>query len=228
MVGMARRLVAALGASGRRADWRRHVLRRLLAAGCAVVAVLAGLAVVRQPADPTVPVLVAARAIPAGAPVEPQAVRVVRWPARLVPEGAVRGPGEVLGRVVVSPVARGETLTASRFSTRSLLAGRPTDQVAVHVSVADEGAVAMVSAGDRVDLVGAGTVVARDVEVLRVDRPVRTDFGAVIEGQGSSSGYAAGGPGLVVAADPRAAEAIAGAPVDATGRPDLRVLLRPR
>jgi hypothetical protein len=31
-----------------------------------------------------------------------------------------------------------------------------------------------------------------------------------------------------VAADPRAAEAIAGAPVDATGRPDLRVLLRPR
>jgi hypothetical protein len=73
--------------------------------------------------------------------------------------------------------------------------------------------------------VGPAGVVARGVEVLQVSRPVRTDFGAMIEGEGSSAGYAVSGPGLVVAAPPRTAEAIAGAPVDATGRPDLRIVL---
>lgn len=175
-----------------------------------------------------VSVVVAARPLAVGQPVGGSEVRVVSWPERLVPTGVIREPREVLGRRLVSSVAPGEALTAARFSTRSLLEGRPADEVAVHVSVTDGGAVDMVGAGDRVDLLGPGRVVARDLLVLRVDRPVRTDFGASIRGAGSSAGYDVDGSGLVVAAAPAEAEAIAGVPVDALGRPDVRVVLRGR
>ena len=71
-------------------------------------------------------------------------------------------------------------------------------------------------------------VVARDVLVLRVERPLRTDFGSVIQGQGSSGGYALEGPGLVVAADEDTARAITAAPLDASGRAALQVVLKGR
>jgi len=219
--------LAWLRGPGRRRQFRRRVARRMVAAVLLGAAVVGAVAIARSPAEPVVPVVVAVRPLVVGELVAPGAVRSVPWPVRLVPEGAARSVSQVVGRPVAGTVARGEALTESRFGGRSLLAGRPADEVAVHVPVGDTGAVSMLSAGDRVDLVGPHGVVARALLVLRVDRPVRTDFGAVISGEGSSSGYVLDGPGLVVAAGQEAVRAIAGAPVDASGRPDWRVVLRP-
>jgi Flp pilus assembly protein CpaB len=154
------------------------------------------------------------------------AVREVPWPARLVPEDAVRQVGQVVGQALASPVGRGESLTRSRFSTTSLLAGRPSDEVAVHVPVPDAGAAAMLSAGDRVDLLAPDHVIARGVLVLRVDRSLHTDFGAPLAGQGSSAGYAMEGSGIVVAAGQGVAADLARVADDATGRPTVQVVLR--
>jgi Flp pilus assembly protein CpaB len=204
------------------------VLRRLVAATFAVVAVVGAVSLARAPGEPMVPVVVAARPLAVGESVAPGSVRVVPWPARLVPSGAAHQVGEVAGRPVAAPIAPGEALTETRFGGRSLLAGRPAQEAAVHITVADTGEVSMVSAGDEVDLVGPDRVVARRLLVLRVDRPVRTDFGAVIGGEGSGSGYAFDGPGLLVAAGQEAVQAIAAAPTDAGGRPLWRVVLRSR
>ena len=203
-------------------------MRRLVAGLLLGAALLGAVVVARAPAEPVVLVVVAARPLSVGEVVAPGAVRLAPWPVRLVPAGAARTVAEVVGRPVAGTIAPGEALTETRFGGRSLLAGRPADEVAVHVQVGDTGEVSMLSAGDRVDLVGPEGVVARALLVLRVDRPVRTDFGAVISGEGSSSGYVVDGPGLVVAAGESAVEAIAAAPRDPTGRPDWRVVLRAR
>jgi Flp pilus assembly protein CpaB len=220
--------LAWLRGPGRRRQWRRTVVRRCVAAGFAVVAVVGAVSVARAPAEPMVQVVVAARPLVVGEVVVPGAVRTVPWPVRLVPSGAAHRVVDVAGRPVAAPVSPGEALTETRFGGRSLLAGRPPDEVAMHVSVSDTGEVSMVSAGDEVDLVGADGVVARRLRVLRVDRPVHTDFGAVIGGEGSGSGYALDGPGLLVAAGQEAVQAIAAAPTDAGGRPLWRVVLRSR
>lgn len=219
-------VTAWLRGPGRRRDWRRRVVRRCLAAACAVAAVVGTVSAVRAPGEPLVPVVVAARPLAVGEVVTAASVRLVSWPRRLVPQGAAQDLAAVVGRPLASPVGPGESVTLSRFNAHSLLAGRPSGEVAVHVSVADDGAVSMVTSGDRIDLLAADRVVARDVLVLRVERPLRTDFGTVISGQGSSGGYAVDGPGLVVAADEDTARAISAAPVDASGRAALQLVLR--
>ena len=213
---------------GRRREWRRRVLRGGVAAACAAPAVVGVVSIARQPGEPVVPVVVASRPLAVGEVVTAASVRLVAWPRRLVPPGAAQDLAEVVGRPLASPVGLGETVNQSRFNAHSLLAGRPAGEVAVHVTVADDGAVSMVTSGDRIDLLGADRVVARDVLVLRVERPLRTDFGSVIQGQGSSGGYAFDGPGLVVAADEDTARAITAAPLDASGRAALQVVLQGR
>jgi Flp pilus assembly protein CpaB len=214
---------------GRRRQWRRRVLRRGLAALCAVAATLGLLGVARSSHErPLVPVVVAVRPMAVGDVASAASVREVLWPAELVPEGTAHRVTEVVGRPVVVPLGRGEPLTRAKVDAGSLLAGQPPDVVAVHVSVPDDGAVAMVSAGDRVDLAGRDGLVARGVLVLRVDQKFTTDFGSVIQGQGSSSGEALEGAGLVVAAAHDVAQAIASVPPDALGRPDLTLFLTSR
>ncbi|GAB3443104.1 hypothetical protein GCM10027517_21100 [Phycicoccus ginsengisoli] len=219
-------LTAWVRGPGRRREWRRRVVRRSLAAACAVAALLGVLSVARGSGEPVVPVVVAVRPLGVGEVVTAASVRLVAWPTRLVPDGAAHDLAQVVGRALASPIGPGETVTRSRFDTRSLLAGRPSDEVAIHVAVADDGAVSMVTAGERIDLLAADRLVARDVLVLRVERPVRTDFGSVIQGQGSSGGYALDGPGLVVAVDEATARAISAAPLDASGRAALQLVLR--
>jgi hypothetical protein len=52
-----------------------------------------------------------------------------------------------------------------------------------------------------------------------------TDFGAVIQGQGSSSGYDLDGGGMVVSAGHDVVGRILGVPDDALGRTQLAVVL---
>jgi Flp pilus assembly protein CpaB len=202
------------------------VVRRVLALTCAIGAVIAVLAVARS-ADsrPLVRIVVAVRPMAVGEVAAPGSLREVWWPAELAPRSSVHGLAEVLGRPLAVPLAPGEPLTRARVNRSSLLAGQPVDSVAVHVTVPDAGAVSMVSAGDRVDLWSPDGPVARAVVVLSVDRSSTTDFGSVIQGQGSSSGYALDGGGVVVSAGQDEARRILAVPEDALGRPRIALVL---
>lgn len=221
--------MGGLTGPGRRRQWRRAVLRRLVAATCGGAAVL-GVSSLASSEDgpPTVPVVVATRPLAVGELTSPGSLRLVQWPAELAPEGALRAVSEAVGLRVAIPLQRGDALTRTRFSAGSLLAGQPPDQVAIRVTMADPSSTSMVEAGDMVDLLASWGVVASGVRVLRVDAPVRTDFGGVLNGPGSSSGYADDGWGLIVAARPETARAIVRAVRDPLGGSTLAVVLRSR
>ena len=186
-----------------------------------------GVLAVARSADsaPLVRVVVAVRPLAVGEVASPGALREVWWPAELAPESSIHTLDEVLGHPLALPLGPGEPLTRMRVNRGSLLAGQPVGSVAVHVAVPDGGAVAMVAAGDRVDLWGPGGAVARSVVVLRVDQSSTTDFGTVIQGQGSSSGYALDGRGVVVSARQEVVERILAVPQDALGRPQIGLVL---
>jgi len=224
--GQGRVVAGWLRGPGRRRQWRRRVVRRALAAGCAVLAAAGVVGIARSSdAEPMVRVVVAVRPLAVGEVATPAALREVWWPADLVPEASVHDLASVLGRPLSVPLGRGEPLTTARVGRHGLLLGQPVDNVAVHVSVPDPGLLTMVSAGDRVDLWGPEGLVARSVLVLSVDQSVTTDFGAVIQGQGSSSGYDVDGAGLVVSAGHEVVGRILGVPEDGAGRSQVAVVL---
>jgi Flp pilus assembly protein CpaB len=215
---------------GRRRRWRRLVLRRLLAATCAAGAVAGVLAAARAPQHvETRPVVVASQAIAVGQVVDAASVRVARWPAPLVPDGALGSLSAAVGRPASSPMGTGEPVTSTRLSASALLAGQGAGTVAVHVALVDGASASMVDEGERVDLLGPSGPVASDVVVLRVDRSTSDGAG---RGHGlgadlsvSPDGTAAG---MVVATDQQTAAAVAATPLDALGRPALTVVLRSR
>lgn len=127
------------------------------------------------PPDPTVPLLVAARELPAGARLAAEDLVTVRVPPEVVPAGALTRAA-ALEQVLNAPVSTGEPLTSTRVRYSSLLAGAP-GTVALPVRVADAAAASVVAPGDRIDLLatvpdatssGTGTVrtVGRDLPVL--------------------------------------------------------------
>jgi Flp pilus assembly protein CpaB len=193
----------------------RH--RSLLAAGLAAAAVAAALSVGSPHPPPGVSVLSAGRDLAAGTSLAPGDVRVVRLPAELAPAGALTAATEVVGRVLAAPLRRGEPLTDVRLAGADLLARR-AGLVAVPVRIADAASAALVTAGDHVDVLAAGSsanapasarVVAADAEVLAVPTAVQDD------GEGAL---------LVVAANPSVAARLAAAAVSSR----LSVTLRAR
>jgi Flp pilus assembly protein CpaB len=149
---------------------RRAVLarRRLLAALCAAVAVVAGVQAARPGERPTVAVTVAAHDLASGT-VLTRAVLVVRhFPAGVAPAGS---EGRALGRTLAAPVRRGEPVTDVRLVGPTLVSASP-DRVALPVRIADADAVALLRPGDHIDLVaadprrGTAAYVAIDVPVL--------------------------------------------------------------
>ncbi|WP_433180861.1 SAF domain-containing protein [Actinoallomurus sp. CA-150999] len=160
----------------------RH--RRLIAAGLAAGAAAFGLAAAR-PHPRGVPVLVAARDLPAGATLGAADVGVRALPARAVPDGAVR---QAAGRTLTGPIRRGEPLTDVRLRGGTLLDGADPGTVAIPVRLADAAVVRLLHAGDRVDLLAAraegplpARTVAAGVPVVAVPRPgPDPDEGALI------------------------------------------------
>lgn len=214
---------------GRRKAWRRRVLRRSLAALCAGAAVLGLVGVARSPErGRLVAVVVAARPLAVGEVATPDAVRTVLYPADLVPDDAAHQPAQVLGRPVTAALSAGEPVTTRRVRPDSVLAGQPMDLVAFHVTIPDARAVSMVRPGDRIDLVGPAGVVAHSAPVLSVDPVVTTDFGSVLQGPGSSSGYDLKDVGVVVGVDQPTILGLAAVQQDALGRPQLSLVLRSR
>src|SRR4051794_13742375 len=103
---------------------RRAVLRRrrLLAAGCALVAVLAGLRATAAPPATTVPVTVTARDLGAGAMLGPGDVVTAQFAPGTVPSGPVRDP---VGRRLAAPLRRGQPVTDTALLGDALVHGRP-------------------------------------------------------------------------------------------------------
>jgi Flp pilus assembly protein CpaB len=109
------------------------------------------------------------RDVAAGEVVSADDVEVVNRPGSQRPATALTSPEVAVGRVAAGPLAAREVLTPERLVGGDLLAGQPSDHVALSVPVVDASSVG-VRPGSRVDLyaTGSGTQVATDVVVLAV------------------------------------------------------------
>lgn len=172
---------------GRRARWRRGVLRRVLSALLAATAVALVVTELRPPPPPTVTVLVAARAVPAGHVLAPADLRVLATRADATQPGALTTVEDAVGRRVGASLAPGEALTASRLVPRRSTDGLPRGRVALHVVAADPASVDLLAPGTgvRVYPAAGGAPLALAAQVLATDPPAT---GADPWGTGSPAG----------------------------------------
>lgn len=178
------------GLSGGLRDVARVVHRRraLLAAGLVAGAVATALPQLAPPAPPGREVLAAARDLPAGTVLAAADLVRVALPAALAPAGALDAETALVGRLVAGPVRRGEALTDVRLLGAGLLAETGPGLVATPVRLADPAGAALLSAGDRVDVLAApadgaaasAPVVAAGVTVLAVPAEVEAVDGALV------------------------------------------------
>jgi Flp pilus assembly protein CpaB len=162
-----------------------HTARRAAAAVLVVTALVLALrpepvpARAREPA--TVPVVVAAVDLPAGAALRSEDLVVARFPTAVAPGGTRADPGELAGRVLAGGVRSGEPLTDVRLVGPGLTALLDTGQVAAPVRLADLAVAGMVRTGDRVDVLATppdadlAEVVAAGALVLAATRAVPAD-----------------------------------------------------
>jgi Flp pilus assembly protein CpaB len=146
--GLVERVLAELH---RALGWRR----RLLSAGLLAGAMAVALQVLAPPPPATVPVLVAARDLAAGAELTRADLRVAHRPPATLPAGALSAPDAATGRPVASAVRRGEVLTDVRLVGAGALRGVGPGLVAAPVRVAEPGTAALVRPGDTVDVLAA-------------------------------------------------------------------------
>jgi Flp pilus assembly protein CpaB len=185
---------------------RRAVLvrRRLLAAVLTAVAVAAGLHAAAAPPPASVSVVTAARDLPAGTLLSASDLSRREFAPDSVPEGLA---GAAVGRILASPLRRGEPVTDVRLVGPELTEGEP-GRTAVPVRLPDAAMVDLLEVGDVIDLVatdpqGSGaSVVAGGVPVLAIP-----PTGAVTAGDGQPGAL------VVVGASPADLTAIADAGV---------------
>lgn len=157
-----------------------HAARQVAAALLTVLALVLALRPAPVPAagvSPPVPVVVAARDLPAGTALSATDVVRTELPRGAAPDGAMRDAGTLVGRLLAAPVRRGEPLTDVRLAGAGLLDAGDTDLLAVPVRLADAATAALLHAGDHVDVLAAATspgaaaqaqVVVDDAQVLAV------------------------------------------------------------
>lgn len=146
--------------------------RRWFAAIFAAIAVLAGLNAVNARTQDLREVVVAARPIDGGTTVAAADLRLARLPDDAIPEGAVSDPAAVIGRTTRAALPGRRVLVEADIlgSSGGVTAGR----VALPVQFGTSQAVALLSSGVRIDVLGpqAGSagyqVVAADVRVITV------------------------------------------------------------
>ncbi|HYN68295.1 MAG TPA: SAF domain-containing protein [Ornithinibacter sp.] len=175
------RPLPGLTGPGRRARWRRVVLRRVLSAVLAATSVVLVILQLRPPPEPVTPVVVAVRDLPAGSVLTEADLGLEGVPERSVQPGALAAATDAVGRRVAAGLARGETLTASRLAPRGPLDGLPTGRVALHVVSADPAGVDLLAPGlsARVYPVAGGPALAVAATVLATDPPGRGGTGSL-------------------------------------------------
>ncbi|CRK61436.1 Heat shock protein 22.5 (Hsp22.5) [Alloactinosynnema sp. L-07] len=143
-------------------------LRRIAAA---VLVLLSTALLLRPRAEDSVPMLVAARALTAGADLSAADVRVVRAPPELRPESAFTDPASAAGRILALAAAEGEPITEARLVGPAAI---DASQAVVAVRLTDPDLVGAIRPGARVDVVSAaqegsgGSVLAHDATVVTV------------------------------------------------------------
>lgn len=133
----------------------RH--RGLLAGGLAAGAMAAALGVVAPHAEAGVPVLRAARDLPAGAQLTQADLVPTAMPRSLQPVGALSDAAEAVGRLLAAPVRAGEALTDVRLVGGRLVSAAAPGLLAVPIRLADAASAALLHAGDHVDVLAAST-----------------------------------------------------------------------
>ena len=165
---------------------------------------LAALRTLAPPPVPTVEVLVAARDLAAGSVVGADDVVPAAYSPGLAPHGLADDP---VGRVLAAPLRQGEPVTDVRLVGPSLTEGY-AGLVAVPVRLPDAGAVALLTVGDRIDMV------ATDPEAGdRADAGIRRARGRAARPAVDGDGAGITGRLVVVGAPPGVAEHIAAAAV---------------
>ena len=94
--------------------------RRLLALGCLLLAAWSATHSIHSHGDaaaPTVPVIIAAHDLAAGALVTAADLRPSRWPAAVAPVDAIQITSAAIGRRLAAPIGIGELLTPQRLVT---------------------------------------------------------------------------------------------------------------
>lgn len=149
-------------------------------------------AVQRADAGELVQVAVAVRDLPVGHLLAAEDVRMVEWPARVVPEGFSRSPAEVVGRGLLSNVAMNEPFLPSKLASSEAGGGLsiliPEGKRAMAVRVDDVvGVAGFVVPGTRVDVVvtldESGTnnsqpvtqLVLQNIEVMASGQSIQRD-----------------------------------------------------
>lgn len=153
---------------------RRAVLlrRRWLAALFAGVAVAAGLQAAAAPPPATTTLITAARDLPGGTLLGPGDAVAIQVDPNVIPSGASSNP---VGRVLASPLRKGEAITDVRLIGSGLLEGHP-GLSAVPVRIPDPAVVELLRVGDTFNLLatdpegGVTRVVAEDVVVLAIPK----------------------------------------------------------
>ena len=164
---------------------------------------------------PSVAVVVAATDAARGSIVDAEMVKVEPVPSAFAPPGAVQRVEDALGRVLLSDVAMGETLTQTRLSSRS---GGP---IAALIPAGLRAVVIVATAspqdlrpGDHVDVLAAFggdsphmETAGSDLELLRVRAATEADTGGLpVAAGGNGAGLQAS---LLLLVDPADAERLA-------------------
>jgi Flp pilus assembly protein CpaB len=187
-------------------------------------AVAFSLETLAPPEPESAQLVVAADDLAGGRRLDGSALRLVHWPAALVPPGAVRTIEEAAGRTLAGALGRGEPLTTLRLVGPGLADTLAQEgRVATPVRLADAGAARLLRPGDRIDLVAASAGSADPLDPVSGDpadaRVVAESAGvlAVPTGDGDSSllsgAPSSGGALLVVAVTREEALALAQAAV---------------
>lgn len=139
--------------------------------------------------------VVAARLIPSGALIGPGDVRVEARPAEHRPESATGDVAAVVGRRAGGPIEARSAVTTQRLAGAGLLAGRSDGRMAMTVPVLGV-ALTGVQQGSSVDVyaTGTGQQVVTDAQVLAVlgGTSDNTTSGSAGGGDGEASGGALG------------------------------------
>ncbi|TQN37592.1 Flp pilus assembly protein CpaB [Blastococcus colisei] len=197
----------------RRPRFPLHTARR---AAAVLLAVLALVLAVRpeapsgaaQPRAGTA-VTVAAADLPPGTVLTASDLTVARFPDELLPAGVAADPSALVGRVLAGAVRAAEPVTDVRLVGAGLTALLPEGQVAAPVRLADLAVAALVSAGDRVDVL-ATSPESGTAEVAAASALVLATPGSGADGQDPAAGL------LLLAVDGPTAAHLAAASTTAT------------